>query len=132
MQDEEVRHQMALMLLTSAPTLARVGSYPTHRFTADIMEMLVIVVHRLVRGVLHGCCCCFSTLFKLVPHLLAESTVQHSPAEAARTLSLTLLTKSIICSMGLRLLQEVNKMGKKPIDIISHKKKLREWYQVLI
>jgi len=27
-------------------------------------------------------------------------------------------------------LQEINKRGQKPVDVISHKKKLRDWFEV--
>ena len=124
MQDEGIRHQMALMLLTSAPTLARVSSFFPPEFTAELRKCWSLL-QRLDCIVLHCFCCCLTLwTFKLALHLVAESTVQH---RVEHTLGSTLLFIFDPC-----LLQEVNKMGQKPIGIISHKKKLREWYQVLI
>lgn len=72
MQDEEIRHQMALMLLTSAPTLARVSSYPPPEFTAEIMELVIIVLPRLTAFVLLRFCCCCATLWTLSFTLLTK------------------------------------------------------------
>lgn len=69
-------------------------------------------------------------LLKKDASLLKVSVCQASLCAMALRISQMLLCLLLYFCNSLYAVQELNTKGKTPADLISHKKKLREWFQV--
>ena len=117
------------MLLTAAPTLARVGS-PRFLGLSIHHNMLLLLQSLFAVRTITLCCCCYMSSLQGIPYRVAETPLAVHQCRSKDACILHTANPVLLCNRLNTVVQEVNQKDQRPVDVIKHKKKLEAWFQV--